>query len=109
MGNKKKTEEVGIRGLQSISDLEAQIMHIIWEKKVITVREVHEIILKREVEYKNSDFTPYTTVMSTMASLANRGFLKQNKEEKTYIYKPAIDNNQLTKKIIQTVAEKLLA
>ena len=109
MGNRKKTEEVGIRGLQSISGLEADIMHIVWEKKKITVREVHEIILRREIEHRSNGFTPYTTVMSTMSALAERGFLKQDTGAKTYTYTAAMNSQQLTKKIIQTVAEKLLA
>jgi BlaI family transcriptional regulator, penicillinase repressor len=108
MGNRKKTEEVGIRGLQSISDLEVEIMHIVWDKKKITVREVHELLLKKEITRKKSGFTPYTTVMSTMNSLTERGFLKQDKSEKTYVYTYALDNKELTKKLISTVAEKLL-
>jgi predicted transcriptional regulator len=108
MGNRKKTEEVGIRGLQSISDLEAEIMHIVWDKKFITVREVHELLLKKEVTLKKSGFTPYTTVMSTMNSLTDRGFLKQDKSEKTYVYTYVLDSKELAKKIIYTVAEKLL-
>lgn len=109
MGNRKKTEEVGIRGLQSISDLEAEIMHIVWDKEKITVRDVHEIILKKEIAQKKSGFTPYTTVMSTMNSLTERGFLKQDKSEKTYVYTYVLNNKELTKKIISTVAEKLLS
>ena len=108
MGNRKKTEEVGIRGLQSISDLEVDIMQIIWEKKQITVREVHEILLKKEVARKDTGFIPYTTVMSTMSNLAARGFLIQNNNSKTYLYSAALDNKELTKNIIRTVAEKLL-
>jgi len=108
MGNRKKTEEVGIRGLQSISDLEVDIMNIVWEKKQITVREVHEILLKKEVTRKDSGFIPYTTVMSTMSNLSVRGFLIQNNNAKTYIYSAALDNKELTKNIIRTVAEKLL-
>jgi len=108
MGNRKKTEEVGIRGYQSISELEADIMHLVWEKKKITVREVHEIILRKEIEQKKSGFTPYTTIMSTMSALAERGFLKQDKRAKTYTYTAAMDNKELSKKIITAVAEKLL-
>ncbi|MBM3700456.1 MAG: BlaI/MecI/CopY family transcriptional regulator [Actinobacteria bacterium] len=108
MGNRKKTEEVGIRGYQSISGLEADIMHFVWEKKKITVREVHEMLLRKEMAEKKSGFTPYTTVMSTMSSLADRGFLKQDTSSKTYIYTAAMDSKELTKKIIMAVAEKLL-
>ena len=109
MGNRKKTEEVGIRGLQSISDLEVAIMQIVWESKKITVREVHERLLKSEIEKRDNGFTPYTTIMSTMSSLAKRGFLKKDSSAKTYIYRPAMDNKELTKTIIRAVAEKLLA
>ena len=108
MGNRKKTEEVGIRGLQSISDLEIDIMRIVWEKDRTTVREVHEIILKKEIESRKNGFTPYTTIMSTMSSLAKRGFLKQDSGAKTYIYTAAMDEKELTRTIIKTVAEKLL-
>ena len=109
MGNKKKSDEIGIRGFGSISNLEIDIMHIAWQKKKVSVREVHEILLKREMEKKEKDFIPYTTVMSTMASLAARGFLFKNSDEKTYIYSPALNSRELSKKLISAVAEKLLA
>jgi predicted transcriptional regulator len=109
MGNKKKSDEIGIRGFESISNLEADIMRIVWEKKKVSVRVVHEILLKREMEKKDKDFTPYTTIMSTMNALAARGFLKQDSKEKTYIYSPSLDNKELSKKIISAVAEKLLS
>lgn len=108
MGNRKKTEEVGIRGLQSISDLEINIMRIVWAKGETTVREVHETILKKEIENKKNGFTPYTTIMSTMASLSKRGFLNQSSNKKTYTYTAAMDEKDITKTIIRTVAEKLL-
>ncbi len=108
MGNRKKTEEVGIRGLQSISDLEIDIMRIVWEHGKTTVRDVHESILKKEIESRKNGFTPYTTIMSTMSSLAKRGFLKQDAGAKTYTYSAAMDEKGLTKTIIRTVAQKLL-
>ncbi|MBM3708742.1 MAG: BlaI/MecI/CopY family transcriptional regulator [Actinobacteria bacterium] len=109
MGNKKKSDEIGIRGFGSISNLEADIMHIAWQKSNVSVREVHEILLKREMEKKERDFIPYTTVMSTMASLADRGYLLKNSDEKTYIYSPAMDSRELSKKLISAAAEKLLS
>ena len=48
-GPKKKSEEIGINGFNSISNLEADIMKIIWDSKIITVREVHEIMLKTDL------------------------------------------------------------
>jgi len=105
---KKKSEEIGINGLNSISNLEADIMKIVWERKKVTVREVHEYMLRIEIESKQEGFIPYTTVMSTMTTLAEKGLLKQDKSSKTYIYSAAVDNRELSKSIIKSVADKLL-
>ncbi|MHB1346983.1 MAG: BlaI/MecI/CopY family transcriptional regulator [Candidatus Humimicrobiaceae bacterium] len=105
---KKKSEEIGINGLNSISNLEADIMKIVWERKKVTVREVHEYMLRIEIESKKEGFIPYTTVMSTMTTLAEKGLLKQDKSSKTYIYSAAVNNRELSKSIIKSVADKLL-
>jgi len=65
-------------------------------------------MLKREIEKKEKGFIPYTTVMSTMTALAEKGLLKQDKSAKTYIYSAAVDKKDLSKRIIKSVAEKLL-
>ncbi len=105
---KKKSEEIGINGLNSISNLEAEIMKIVWERGDVTVREVHETMLRREIEMKEHSFIPYTTVMSTMTTLAEKQLLKQDKTAKTYIYTAAVDKKELSKSIIQSVSDKLL-
>ena len=105
---KKKSKEIGIDGLNSISNLEADIMKIVWDRKEITVREVHEIMLREEIKKKKQGFIPYTTVMSTMTTLAEKNLLKQNKSGKTYIYSAAVNKKQLSKSIIKSVASKLL-
>ncbi len=105
---KKKSEEIGINGLNSISNLEATIMKIVWEKKKTTVREVHELMLRSEIAEKKQGFIPYTTVMSTMNTLADKGLLSQDKSSKTYIYSPAVSEKELAKSIIKSVSDKIL-
>ncbi len=105
---KKKSEEIGIYGLNSISNLEANIMKVVWEKGKATVREVHEAMLRQEIAKKQNGFIPYTTVMSTMNTLAEKGLLKQDKRAKTYTYSPAVTKTELAKSIIQSVAETIL-
>lgn len=105
---KKKSDEMGIRGINSISNLEADIMKIIWDKGPISVREVHEIMLRKEMEDKEAGFIPYTTVMSTMTALADKSLLRQDKTAKTYIYTAVIDRRELSKNIIKSVVDKLL-
>ena len=112
MENIKKTkelsEEFGIKKVNSISDLETEIMKRMWTVDKATVREVHESMLKKEMEKKDSGFIPYTTVMATMATLADKGLLKQDKSNKTFIYSAAINSRSLSRNIIGSVAEKLL-
>ena len=90
MGNRKKTEEVGIRGLQSISDLEVDIMNIVWEKKQITVREVHEILLKKEIAKKKE-----------------KTIIRKRGEEK-WKYKPPINPNVGDRSFVADVVGNLL-
>jgi len=106
--NKKYSSEIGIGGLNSISSLEAGIMKIVWEKGEVTVREVHEAMLREEVGSRESGFTPYTTVMSTMTTLAEKDILTQYRIGKTYIYSAAVDKEELSRSIIETVADTLL-
>ena len=112
MENIKKTKEIseefGIKKVNSISDLETEIMKIMWTTDKAAVREVHELMLKKEMEKKDSGFIPYTTVMATMATLADKGLLKQDKSNKTFIYSAAINSRSLSRNIIGSVAEKLL-
>ncbi|MCG9479660.1 MAG: BlaI/MecI/CopY family transcriptional regulator [Actinomycetia bacterium] len=106
--SRKKSQEIGISGLNSISNLEAGIMKVVWEKEKATVREVHELMLRKEMGKKQNGFIPYTTVMSTMNTLADKGLLKQDNSAKTYIYSPAVTKTQLAKSIFQSVADKIL-
>ncbi|MCL4417994.1 MAG: BlaI/MecI/CopY family transcriptional regulator [Actinobacteria bacterium] len=50
---KELSEEFGIKKVNSISDLETEIMKIMWAIDNASVREVHELMLKREMEKKN--------------------------------------------------------
>jgi len=103
-----KKNEIGISGFNSISNLEAEIMKLVWGKDKITVRKVHEELLKKEVQEKDHGFIPYTSVVSAMAGLAEKHLLKEDRSRKTYLYSAALDEKELSKSIIKSVADKLL-
>jgi predicted transcriptional regulator len=70
------------RGLnQVLGDLEAEIMECMWEKSQASVRDVHACLLKRR------DIA-YTTVMTVMSRLAEKGHLERQQEGRAYIYAP---------------------
>ncbi len=92
----------------SVSKLEADILLIIWDKGEVTIREVHEIFLKKEIGNKKLHFTLYAGILSNMNNLAEKKILKIDKTYKNHIYSAEISRKELAKAIIGSVAEKLL-
>lgn len=62
-------------------DLERAIMDIAWRKGQVTVREVVESIQKKRR-------IAYTTVMTVMARLAEKGVLSRQEKSGAYVYCP---------------------
>ena len=94
--------------INGISNLEADILLVVWDRGDVTNREVHEVFLEKELKEKDADFTPYTTIMSTMNSLVRKNILKIDKSQKTYIYSVELSRKELANSIIKSVSEKLL-
>lgn len=105
---KNRSKKVGIGGALSVTDLEIDIMKIAWASPGVTVREVHETIVKHDLEDNRTQVIPYTTVMSTMSGLVEKGLLKVDKKKKTYFYTAAESRQELSNKLIRAVARKLL-
>ena len=61
---------------------ELEIMKIVWRKRMATVRDVYETLLEHRK-------IAYTTVMTTMNILEQKGFLKKAAGERAYLYRPA--------------------
>src|SRR5262250_2639048 len=65
-----------------LTDHELQIMKVVWEKGSVTVRDVYEELLKRRK-------IAYTTVMTMMGILEQKGHLNKSADERAYVYTPA--------------------
>src|ERR1041384_3319797 len=61
---------------------ELEIMKIVWDKGNVTVRDVYEELLKKRK-------IAYTTVMTMMGTLEQKGHLKKSADERAYVYTPA--------------------
>lgn len=100
---------VGIRkGLlgQSLGELEAQIMDVIWDlEPPITSAQVFKIMYpRRELSY--------STIMLTMAKLSRKGILTQKRlgQKKTdaFVYKPNIGREEVGLHLMDDVCRKVL-
>jgi predicted transcriptional regulator len=66
----------------ALTDHELQIMKVIWERGKVTVRDVYEELLKHRK-------IAYTTVMTVMGVLEQKGRLKKSLSGRAYVYSPA--------------------
>lgn len=90
------------KGLRKIlGDLETDIMEIIWEKGEITVRQVYEKLKeKREIAY--------TTVMTVMSRLADKGLLVKIKVGAAFVYRATSSRQEFTQSTVKKVVNELL-
>ena len=65
-----------------LTDQELEIMKIVWARDAATVRDVYEELLKRRK-------IAYTTVMTMMGILEQKGHLKKSADERAYVYTPS--------------------
>ena len=64
-----------------LTDLELEIMKVIWARGNATVREVYEELLKHRK-------IAYTTVLTMMGVLEQKGRLTKDASDRTYVYHP---------------------
>jgi predicted transcriptional regulator len=70
------------RTRQTLTRQELAIMKIVWRAGAVTVRDVYQALLsKRQVAY--------TTVMTMMNILETKGYLRKEKDERAFRYRPA--------------------
>jgi predicted transcriptional regulator len=84
-----------------LGPLETEIMQILWEDERSTVKKVHrKLSQQRDIAY--------TTVMTTMSRLAEKGVLNRHREGLAYVYLPAITEDDFVTMVVQQVLDGLL-
>ena len=71
-----------------LTDAELEIMHVVWELQGATVRQVHEFLNQQRP-------LAYTTVMTMMNILEEKGHLTRRKEGRAYRYEPVRPKSQV--------------
>lgn len=78
---------MGRQKSSSLTDAELRLMEVIWEKRKATVAEV--------VEALPSDVPlAYSTVLTTLRILENKGYLRHTKDGRSFIYHPVVKREQ---------------
>ena len=94
MCNKLNTkQQVG----KVLGDLESQVMEIIWQStEPVSVRKVADILQKQRK-------IAYTTVMTIMVRLTEKGVLVRHLRKASYLYKPKVTKEQFIARVVHGI------
>ncbi len=87
-----------------LGELEARVMGVLWEGGATTVRDV-----LAAVNQKRQRPVAYTTVMTVMSRLADKGLLRRRLVGKTHHYEPAQSREQFLRESSREVVSALVA
>ncbi len=88
------------RKISQLGELEADVMSVVWEKGKATVQEVKDALEPRRS-------LAYTTVMTVMSRLAEKGMLDRQKDGRAYFYTPASSQDKVAGSLLQTLVNRL--
>ena len=94
-----KPHKIGFKKV--LGDLEADVMQVIWRNNEMTVRDVYEQL---RLEKKHA----YTTIMTIMSRLAEKGLLKKKPLGNAYIYSSVVTESEFAKMVVSEVLDSLM-
>jgi predicted transcriptional regulator len=85
---------------RTLTEQELEIMKVVWELQTATVRDVYEALLRRRK-------IAYTTVMTMMNILEEKGYLKKRAEDKAHVYRPAQAKAKVMRAMLQDFVSRV--
>ena len=83
-----------------LTELELEIMKVIWDRGPSTVRDVYETLRDRRQ-------IAYTTVMTMMRILDKKGHLKVSRADRAYVYRPARPRQRVLAEMVQEFVDRV--
>lgn len=86
---------------KKISELEQQVMNIVWSLKKCSVRDVLTIIGKTKP-------VAYTTILTVLQRLYEKGLVVKKREGKAFLYKPKVSKELYSRSMAQGFLRKFI-
>jgi len=83
-----------------LTNAEHRIMEVIWARGSATVAEVVEALKGKDA---------YTTILTLIGILRDKGYLTRRKEGRAYVFKPAVDRDTVARKAAHQLLSKFFA
>ena len=88
------------KSLTPLGETEMEVLHHVWELQRASVADVRARVLE-------SRDIAYTTVMTVLKNLADKGYLTFEKEGNSYIYSAARDADEVQHNLLQGLLRKV--
>ena len=82
------------------TESELEILQILWEKGLATVREVHEQLAKTKD-------AGYTTTLKLMQIMHDKGLVKRDESMRTHVYQAAVNKEKTQKHLLNKMIDSL--
>ena len=82
------------------TESELEILNILWEKNMATVRDVHE-------ELARTKDVGYTTTLKLMQIMHEKGLVKRDESMRTHVYQPAVNREKTQKHLLDKMIDSL--
>ncbi|MBU6469722.1 MAG: BlaI/MecI/CopY family transcriptional regulator [Gammaproteobacteria bacterium] len=79
---------------------ELDILNVLWQLGPSTVRHVHAALLEH-------DELAYTTVLSMLQIMYQKGLVMRDDSERAHVYKPALSRNQTQRQILTKLLHRV--
>ncbi|HLX43548.1 MAG TPA: BlaI/MecI/CopY family transcriptional regulator [Bryobacteraceae bacterium] len=84
----------------TLTEQELEIMKVIWKLETATVRQVYEALLEQRR-------IAYTTVMTMMNILEQKGYLKKDQGERAFVYQPTQPQKQVIRSMVREFVNRV--
>ncbi len=84
----------------TLTGQELEIMKVVWQLETATVRQVYEKML----EHRR---IAYTTVMTMMNILEQKGYLKKRQDDRAYVYRPSQPQQQVIRSMVREFVNRV--
>jgi BlaI family transcriptional regulator, penicillinase repressor len=82
------------------TESELEILQILWEKGLATVREVHELLA-------STKDVGYTTTLKLMQIMNEKGIVKRDDSMRTHVYQAAVNKEKTQKHLLSRMIDNL--
>ena len=83
----------------TLTDAEARLMTVLWERQRATVAEVVAALGKRTASY--------STVQTLLRILETKGYIAHEKSGRAFVYRPVVDQKQARRRALSHLVSRL--